>query len=214
MNRFTTLSLLGTLSLVSAANAAITSTAGSVFWHVSQPTSALAGALVAPVAHVWNEQQNVTVSGQPVNIASSFGGYTGPTPYTGSVSGTFDSHFIHFDPVVGQFSATGTVTFVDPIIAIIYDNTYLDATDATFGSFGTLYDTGNPNRSFAGALNNSSISWAGNSLTFNLWTIAPGNPICELRVLTHPVPAPGSLALLGVGGLATFRRRRSSASVA
>ncbi len=40
MNRFTTLSLLGTLSLVSAASAAITSTAGSVFWHLSQPTSA------------------------------------------------------------------------------------------------------------------------------------------------------------------------------
>lgn len=213
MYRSATLSLLALAALpITSSQAAIQSVSGQVT-QIGAPASSLPGALTSFNASAWNEQTNVTTGIVKVNLVTP-GFYTGPGANANVVAGTFDSHFIHFDPVVGQFSATGTVTFVDPIIAIIYDNTYLDATDATFGSFGTLYDTGNPNRSFAGALNNSSISWAGNSLTFNLWTIAPGNPICELRVLTHPVPAPGSLALLGVGSLAAFRRRRSSASVA
>ncbi len=207
MNRFTTLSLLGTLSLVSAASAAITSTAGSVFWHVSQPTSALAGALVAPVAHVWNEQQNVTVSGQPVNIASSFGGYTGPTPYTGSVSGTFDSHFIHFDLASGVGGAGGFISFTGNIAAVIYQDTLLHLTDSTFGWGGTTYATFMPFRSHGTILNGSSVSLLGNSMQFNLVADTTTRMI-ELRVLTYSVPAPSSLAMVGLGGLVATRRRR------
>jgi len=124
MNRVITLSLLGSLSLVAVTNtasAAITSATGSVFWHTSQPTSALPGALVTPVAHVWDEQQNVTVSGQAVNIASSFGSYTGSTPNFATVSGTFDSHFIHFDLASGVGVAGGFISFSSNIAAIIYN---------------------------------------------------------------------------------------------
>jgi hypothetical protein len=213
MYRFTTLSLLAVAVLpITSSQAAIQSVSGQVT-QIGAPASSLPGALTSFNASAWNEQTNVTTGPIKVNLIAP-GFYTGPGANAAVVAGTFDSHFIHFDPVVGQFNASGTVTFVDPIAAIIYENTYLDGTDAIFGSFGTLYDTGNPNRSFAGALNNSSISWAGNTLTFNLWSMVPGNPICELRVLTHPVPAPGSLALLGLGGLAACRRRRTSASVA
>jgi len=213
MYRLTTLTLLALAALpITQSHAAIQSVSGQVS-QIGAPVSSLPGALTSFNASAWNEQTNVFTGPIKVNLVTP-GFYTGPGANMNVVAGLFDSHIIHFDPVVGQFNAAGTVTFVDPIIAIIYDNTYLDASDGIFGNFGTLYDTGNPNRSFAGALNNSSIAWAGNALTFNLWTLAPGNPICELRVLTHPVPAPGALAALGLSGLAACRRRRASAMFA
>jgi len=208
MNRVITLSLLGSLSLVACtANAAITSTAGSVFWHTSQPTSALPGALTMPVAHVWDEQQNVSVSGQAVNIASSFGSYTGSTPNFATVSGTFDSHFIHFDLASGVGVTGGFISFSSNIAAVIYQDTLLDLSDPTFGWGGTTYATFFPFRSHGSALNGSNLSLLGNSMQFNLVADTTTRMI-EVRVLTYSVPAPGSLALVGLGGLVAARRRR------
>jgi len=207
MNRLITLSTLATLSLATAANAAITSVSGSTFWHLTPPVSAVAGALVTPVAHVWNEQQNVTVAGQAVNTVGP-GGFTGSTPYTGTVSGTFDSHFVHFDLASGVGVVGGSMTFSSNIVAVIYQDTLLDLTDPTFGWGGTTYATFMPFRSHGAALNGSNYFIIGNTMQFTLAADTTTRMI-ELRVLTQAVPAPGPLAMIGLGGLvATGRRRR------
>ena len=209
MNRVITLSLLGSLSLVAVTNtasAAITGTSGSTFWHTSQPISALPGALPTPVAHVWDEQQNVTLASQAVNTVGN-GAFTGSTPYSGVVGGTFDSHFVHFDMASGVGTAGGLITFSGNIAAVIYQDTLLDLTDSTLGWGGTTYATFMPFRSHGTILNNTNYFVLGNTMQFNLVADTTTRMI-ELRVLTYSVPAPGSLAMVGLGGLVTARRRR------
>lgn len=204
----------GLLAAVGAtgAHASITGVSGAATLLGSPPLSALPGSLIGPPAYCWNEQTNVTFSALAVNLTINPGTYTGPTPNFGTVSGAFDSHFIHFDASSGVANVTGSVTFFSTIVAVIYDGALLDLTDGTLGSFGTVYDTFDPFRSYSGGvLNNSTIQLVGNTLNFDLWALAPTNFMSELRVLTHAVPTPGSLALMGMGGLMYARKRRSPA---
>ena len=92
---------IGTLLATAAsAHGAITSTSGSAFFLGAAPVNTLYGALPGLPAYCWDEQSGVTASGVGVNITSN-GFYTGAAPFTGVVSGTFDSHFIHFDASSG-----------------------------------------------------------------------------------------------------------------
>lgn len=202
------LAILAAIGLAAAAPAAITGTTGMCTFLGSPPVSAMPGALIGPPAYCWNEQTNVNSASTVVNIASN-GFYTGNTPNLAAVAGQFDSHIVHFDALSGVANVTGTVTFSQAIVAVIYDESLLSATDAAFGAGGTTYDTGNFFRSnSANILGNSQLLISGNTLWFDLWAFAPANYMSEIRVLTHSVPTPGSLALLGLGGLATCRRRR------
>ena len=201
---------IGTLLATAAsAHGAITSTSGSAFFLGAAPVNTLYGALPGLPAYCWDEQSGVTASGVGVNITSN-GFYTGAAPFTGVVSGTFDSHFIHFDASSGVANATGGVTFSSQIRAVIYQNVLLDATDLPFGSFGTTYATFDPFRSEAAALMLSQLTVSGNTLNFTLWAqnAAMQNRMSEVRVLTDAVPAPGACALLGLSGLIARRRRR------
>ncbi len=201
---------MGTLlAAAGSAHGAITATSGSAFFLGAAPLNTLYGALPGLPAYCWDEQSGVTASGLNVNITNN-GFYTGGTPYTGIVSGTFDSHFIHFDASSGVANATGGVTFSSQIRAVIYRNVLLDATDLQFGSVGTTYATGDPFRSEAAALMLSQLTVAGNTLNFTLWAqnAAMQNRMSEVRVLTDAVPAPGACALLGLSGLIARRRRR------
>ena len=195
------------LSLCGAAGASITGTTGQAL-QIGAPPSCLPGALMGPPAYCWDEQANVTSGALAVNLFNN-GIYTGPTPNFGVIGGQFDSHFIHFDALSGVANVTGTVTFSQAIVGVIYDESLLTATDAGFGAGGTVYPTGNAFRSTSlNILGNSTIGVSGNTLYFDLWAFAPGNYLSEIRVLTHSVPTPGSVALLGLGGLACLRRRR------
>lgn len=190
-----------------AADASIISTTGAAT-QIASPPSCMPGALIGPPAYCWNEQTNVTASALPVNLTAN-GLYTGPTPNFGMIGGQFDSHFIHFDALSGVANVSGTVTFSQAIVGVIYDESLLSMSDGAFGAFGTVYPTGNAFRSTTGnALGMSTIGVSGNTLFFDLWAFAPGNYLSEIRVLTHSVPAPGSAALLGLGGLVSLRRRR------
>lgn len=194
-------------ALCGGADASITGTTGAASL-IGAPPSCLPGALIGPPAFCWNEQTNVTSSALGVNLTSN-GLYSGWTPNFGVIAGQFDSHFIHFDALSGVANVTGTVTFSQAIVGVIYDESLLSASDAGFGAFGTVYPTGNFFRSTSGnMLGNSTIGVSGNTLYFDLWAMAPGNYLSEIRVLTHSVPTPGSLALLGLGGIACVRRRR------
>lgn len=203
------LSALALAGLANNAHAGITGTSGSCTFLASPPLSALPGALMGPPAYCWNEQTNVNSASTVVNIAAN-GFYTGTFPYITAVSGLFDSHIVHFDALSGVANVTGSVTFNQNIVAVIYDETLLSVTDATFGNPGTVYPTGNAFRSMNGnALGNSWLNIVGNTLSFDLWAFAPANYMSQVRVLTHAVPTPGSIALIGMGGLAIARRRRN-----
>lgn len=207
MNRFTL--TLASLALTTAANASITSNAGSTTFLGTPPLNAQQFNLTGATAYCWNEQTGVTSSATPVNITSN-GIYSGPTPNFSIVSGTFDSHFIHFDPSPTPTAISGSVTFSGTIAAVIYDRTLLSLSDSVFGSGGTTYDTANPLRSMVGnAVGSNGLTVAGNTLFFQLG-VFPGmvNRMAEIRVLTVSIPTPSSAALATLGGLITLRRRR------
>ena len=193
------------------ASAAIVSVTGSAV-QIAAPASALQLALPGPPAFCWNEQQNVAIpaSGLAVNTLGN-GFWTGPannsTLYFG---GPVDSHIIHFDASQGVANVGGQVTFSGNIVAVIYENILLSATDLSLGAIGTTYATGNPLRSHTSALFQSAYQVNNNVLDFSLWASVLNLPnrMTEMRVLTAAVPAPGALALLGIAGLVGSRRRK------
>ncbi len=191
-----------------SSNAAITAVGGSTTWLLTPPTSAMPGALAGGTAYAWNEQTGVTVSNLNVNIVGNTGVYTGNTPNFGTLTGTFDSHFIHFDNASGINFVAGSVTFSQRIVAVIYQDVFLDLSDATFGSFGTTYPTSMPFRSFGPALGATVVALSPYTINFNIFANAAQYRLEEFRVITETVPTPGSLALLGMGGVMVGRRRR------
>lgn len=204
-----TLTSLVTLSLAAAANAAIIGNTGMTTYLATPPLNAQQFALTGLTAYCWNEQSGVTSSATVVNLTAP-GTYTGPGANLGVVSGTFDSHFIHFDPGTAFGGVGGSVSFNSAIRAVIYDETLLTNTDGFFGAGGTTYATGNPFRSMnANALGGNVITYAANTINFQLG-VFPGqvNRMVEIRVLTDVVPTPGTGALALAGTLLATRRRR------
>lgn len=185
-----------------SASAAIVGATGATNWLTSAPANCSPTFLMGPTVYAWDEQQNVTTSGVFVDMVNS-GPSSGAIP--GVIAGTFNSHFLHLEDYSGAGPFNGSVTFDGPIIGVIFNNLTLDATDATYGAGGTIYPTAYP---FRGLGPQSSFTVSGNTINFSLMWISPVADVMQIRVLTHPVPAPGPLALVGLGGLAMARRRR------
>lgn len=206
MNRISSLSFVLAASIAAASGAAITGVTGSTTWLGVNPPSAQQFNLMGPNVYVWDEQVGFT-AGAAVNIASN-GTFTGFAPYTaGTISGGFASHMVHFDPGAAPPFAIGSVSFAQNIVAVIFDEAKLSATDASMGSFSTTYDTGSPFRSFnADTLGFTSFNVTGNTFSFQFMQSPGINRMYEARVITA-VPTPGSLALIGLGGMVSLRRR-------
>lgn len=206
MNRLCTIVL--TSALVASAHASITGVSGQTTWLGSSPLSAQAFSLTGPTVYAWDEQFGV-VGPTAINTAGN-GTFTGFSPYSvGFLSGGFASHMLHFDPAGNPPFASGSVTFSQPIVALIFDEAMLSASDSVMGSPGTTYDTGSIFRSFNGSvLGGTSLTVAGNALSFQ-FTLTPGqiNRMYEVRVITV-VPTPATASLIGLGGLLATRRRR------
>ena len=190
--------------LTSTASASIVGVTGSTTWLGSPPAACGPFQLVSANAFAWDEQQNI-----PLTLACDMTNNPGNSgsPIPGVISGLFDSHFIHFDGATGVTNAIGTVTFSGPIIGVIFTPNTLTASDALAGSLGTVYPTGYPFR----GINTSTPSFCSinaNTITFNLNAFPTVGEVAQIRVLTHPAPAPGSLAVLGAAGLVCGRRRR------
>lgn len=197
------LALIAIACTAPSAHAAVSSVSGQATLLGSPPLACTIGPLAAPNAYVWNEQTNVFSTAtfldetqNPGGSASPISGILGPALY--------DSHFIHFDSSSGVNSASGTVTFSQPIVGAIFVNNSLDISDATFGAFGTVYPTGYGFRN----LSLSSFSYTGNVLTFNFLHMVPTIDISQIRVITHSVPAPAAGALGACAGVLALRRRR------
>ncbi len=207
MNRLSALSLLLAASVTAASNASITGVSGTTTWLGVNPPNAQAFNLTGPNAYAWDEQQGVNSSALLVNIVAN-GTYTGPSPFTAVTSGSFDSHMIHFDPAGIPSLALGSVTFSGNILAVIFDEKYLTASDGLLGSITTIYDTGNFFRSYnSNILNASTLTVTGNTLGFAFVPLAGANRMFEVRVLTQ-VPVPGTISIAGFACLAVMRRAR------
>lgn len=105
----------------------------------------------------------------------------------------------------------GTITFDGPILGIITTRAALLATDAQFGAAGVSYGS-HRYRGTEGAAGNNPDYWSfsGNTLTFDLYGIAPE----DFRVITAaapaaavPVPSAGFLLATGLGAFGAARRR-------
>ncbi len=200
------IAMVGAVGLAATvANGAITGVAGATNWLVVPPLSCMPSALTGPTAFTWNEKQNLLVSNIACNMVNNPGNSGSPTP--GLVSGIIDSHFIHFEPNTATQVVNGQVTFAGKIRGVIFKHVLLDITDGPLGSPTTTYPTGNPFR----GLNASSIFQINNNvLTFHFSAPIPTADLLQLRVLTeHVVPAPGAMAMVGLGGLVAARRRRA-----
>ena len=209
MNR-TILPLLAAASLAFAARASIVSTAGQTTWLASPPASAWLGALTGPNAYVWNERQNQPAGLFPVNISVNPSVNTGYVPQLNSVfAPAVASHMIHFEPATGApLQCVGSVTFSSQVIGVIYSGLWLSGSDPLFGAPATTYYSFGWGRSYGMFLGQSIVSVSGNTVSFDLRPNYAGILMSELRVLTRPVPAPGTLAAAGVLALAAGRRRR------
>jgi len=186
--------------LASGAQAAITGTTGGAV-QIGPPAACTPGALVGLTAFCWDEQVNRGFGGfaDMINNPANVG-----TAIPGAIGGIYDSHFIHFEGVPGIIGVGGTVTFNNPIVAVMFKQPNLDGSDA-LGAFGTVYPTGYGPRGVAAA---SFFSINANVLTFQLTSTSITADIEQIRVLTQ-VPAPGAAAVLGLGGVFAARRRRA-----
>ncbi len=192
---------LSALALASTANASITGVTGQTTWLGINPSSCVPGTLVTPNAYAWDEQIFTVASGILCDEIGNPGSSATPAP--GLLTGTFASHFIHFDSRSGVNSAQGTVTFNQPILAVIWKNALLDSSDVLCGAIGTTYPTFYPPRN----LGLSTFTYTGNTLSFNFFAVVPTADISQIRVITA-VPAPASAGVLGLAGLVAVRRRR------
>src|SRR5436305_1456407 len=112
---------LGTVGMAaSGALGSITGTTGATT-QISPPPACGPGQLTGFTASAWDEQQNVPIStGIFVDMVNNPGTSTGAI--SGTISGAFDSHFLHFEPTPGAVGAIGTVTFSGQIIGVIFIN--------------------------------------------------------------------------------------------
>lgn len=198
--RITTIVSAAALIIVaSSASAAITGTTGGAL-QIGPPVNCFPGGLSGLTAFAWDEQTNRGFAGPAdmINNPATIG-----TAIPGIIGGIYDSHFIHFEGVPGVIGVGGTVTFNNPIVAVMFNQPNLDTSDG-LGAFGTIYPTGFPLRGVSAA---SFFSIAGNTLTFQLTSTSFTSDIEQIRVLTQ-VPAPGACGLLAATGLLATRRRR------
>lgn len=203
MNARTALTTLTLAALTTTgAHAGIASVGGMTTWVTSPSGNCGLGGMPGFNAFAWDEKQ--TVGGSFLVDQTNNGPDSGAIP--GTIGGLFHSHFIHWEPLPGAIGANGSVTFNDPIVGVFFTANNLDLSDNTLGHASVTYPTLYPFRGIGG-FPPSTINVTGNTISFNFQSFAPNIQVVQVRVLTS-IPAPGSLALLGLGGLTAIRRRR------
>jgi hypothetical protein len=125
------------------------------------------------------------------------------------------SHFLHFDKVgnSGPFmSASGTVTFDMPIVAVLWHTDDLNATDALYGAPGTKYFRKKDRGAEVDGQNFELPDVLELVDDFTLSLDLHTNFVDQIRVLTA-IPVPPAVWLLGSAlmGLVAIGRRKAAA---
>gem|GEM_PF-1353911 len=210
-------STLAMLALAGAAHGAIVGVSGGV-QKVAAPVhvNSLPGAPgtngVATIARVWDERQDFRLGG-PLRIDAFAPGLYNHPKSLGVWSidrfETISSYFIHLGANTAG-TVSGSVTFSGDIVGVICvgdapgSGSSLDGSD--FLSIATSYPDALAARGVELSTTGDRFSISANRHTLNFWLDAADGPD-SIRVITM-VPAPGSLAALGLLGLGASRRRR------
>jgi len=127
-------------------------------------------------------------------------------------AGTYNSYFFHTDKDVQNQLFTGSMTFAQEIVGIIYKQTELGLTDPIFGAPGTTYGAGGSGRIFELDGPDNWLSLSADRKTLEFKTVVQHN-MDDMRILTAAVPVPAAVWLFGSGllGLVGIARRRKTA---
>jgi hypothetical protein len=184
-------------------------TGGGATSIIAAPASTALGALESNTqAHAFNEVTNFTLaSGLFVN-ATVPGVYTSNGSLTPGVipAGTvINSHYLYTDPVAGATSAyEGFIEFDATVIGIIVLRADLNSSDF-LGALGTTYADNEARGLELSQAERFTLTLSGNRINYRFATSTATD---DIRVITL-VPAPGAVALAGMGGLLAMRRRRA-----
>jgi len=123
-------------------------------------------------------------------------------PTTLLIGTAVSSHYVFADPSASLNRVTGSVTFDQPILGVIFDDTKLDATNTILGTAGG-YDS----PSLLGLESGDIVTLTAiDTVTIDFTAGSPGDYI---RVITQGVPEPSSLTTLALAATAMTRRRRT-----
>lgn len=160
-------------------------------------------------AFVFTEKQCEALGANlSVDVLNPSGTYRESSTQPGAIpAGTdVDSIYVHFDKVgtQGVASATGTLTFDQPVLGIIFLTATLDATDATLGAPATTYPAA-PDTALRGYEDATGdtvhVSADGFTVTFSATTTTAQD---ELRIVTRGTCIPD--AGCGAGFSLVFSR--------
>jgi hypothetical protein len=170
---------------------------GEIVVPTARATDLRPGAAESDSLLVMEERRGVTAAPLSVSAVVAAGvssHYAAPGAPQQLASGAeFTSYLMHFDPLAntpGLQTVTGSVTFAEEILAIVYDGGLLSASDAALGAIGNYGTTGDRGLAWSPG-DFLSVDANQRTLSFNL-TIA-GDDLLQFRVLTGAVsPAGGA----------------------
>lgn len=183
---------------------------------VPAPADASTDQYVDPIIHAWNERQNVVLEYAVLVNATMPGAYADVGDLTpGAIpAGTpISSHYIHFDSAQDQETiVSGWVTFDAPILGVVMvgdgpGKNLLDSTDF-LGAAGTVYPDNVAHRGIELSGEYDAITISPDRMTLIIDQLRVVNPGDHVRIITESLPTPGTLGLVGLGGLLAARRRR------
>jgi len=199
------LALSGAASL--GASGAIVSVVGQGIHHTTAPGAVLPGVLGGGLVHAFDEAQSTTYTG-PVSVFGPSNGVTYDWTHPGATTvrlPNVSSHFIHSEQLGASASnVMARVRFADPVIAVIFENAFLDVSDRMLGLPSVVYPTGVGNRGFSTA----SGGQLDRFVMLDSWTIEfrLGAALDQARVIT--VPGPGGVVMLAASLVVGWRRPR------
>ena len=183
------------------AGASIVQVEGGSKIEAPQANAAHRGTAEADYVMGFDEAQNIVLT-EGLTVELSDGSLT-----TLAAGTTISSHMVYFDPIGSPspalFAEGVDVEFDAQVLGVITDSLALFNTHGLLGHSDLSYPEFHAGYGFTGELDSATFSGS----TVNFTSLSSGGDY--IRVITvGTVPAPGAMALLGLGGLVAGRRRR------